>query len=297
MAKRDSMIRWSDETYSLSELLDQFQSKFPCIVKVTTGYNGHSPWESLSTEQVIRVHRAGQQERVLGKDAAGRRFSIPVKFSVPFTIADQTSGLLGYKKKYSLATILERNSLPVNVDLVEDSEVKPMSQGRELLRLGSIQLVSTYEERSIVGNMIKDGIMSSLPVAVPIHVKVDVALAEGTTDGDNEVWQTLNADYSQSAALIDYASVPRADDVRSYTAHQVGDLILSAQTASPMSDYFSLGNERSLDQSVYTSLENGGAATSEGSYYNLENTSQSKPRALYQNVKSDAGTDYATCVP
>ena len=60
--------------------------------------------------------------------------------------------------------------------------------------------------------------MSSLPVAVPIHVKVDVALAEGTTDGDNEAWQTLNADYSQSAALIDYASVPRADGMQTSCA-------------------------------------------------------------------------------
>ena len=78
---------------------------------------------------------------------------------------------LGRKKKYSLAAILENNSLPVKIDLADNSE-RSISQGIEFLRLGTIQLVSTYEERSIIGNMISDGIFfhnNVIPYRLILH--------------------------------------------------------------------------------------------------------------------------------
>ena len=45
-------IKWSRESYFLTELVEIFEHKFPLIVKVTGGYHGDSDHETMSRSEV-----------------------------------------------------------------------------------------------------------------------------------------------------------------------------------------------------------------------------------------------------
>ncbi|XP_055995392.1 uncharacterized protein LOC125645660 isoform X2 [Ostrea edulis] len=188
-------FKHSNDNLTVKEFYDRCHCSLPQLIVVTQGYCGDIGLEEFSIGQVIRVHTYSTQRRVVAKIERGlsvlegREISIPVDYDMKFCT------LKGGKKSGKEATldeILDKHSFPVEVT-PSDSHQLMNIQGheRETGKSCHLTLVSTYEDRYLLGNAVSDGMLYAQVTAVPVYLPdLRLSIAVGIEGFSESHWTT-----------------------------------------------------------------------------------------------------------
>ncbi|XP_061178676.1 uncharacterized protein LOC133187331 isoform X2 [Saccostrea echinata] len=188
-------FKHNNDNLTVKEFYDRYHSNLPRLIVVTQGYCGDIGLEEFSIGQVIRIHTYSTQKRVVAKVEKGlsvlegREISIPVDYGMKFC------SLKGGKKsgkEQTLSEILEKHSLPVEVTPSDSHQLMNIQgQERETGKRCQLNLISTYEDRYLLGNAVSDGMLYAQQTAVPVYLPdLRVSIAVGIEGFSNDQWVT-----------------------------------------------------------------------------------------------------------
>ncbi|XP_062571756.1 uncharacterized protein LOC134233760 isoform X2 [Saccostrea cucullata] len=186
-------FKHNNDNLTVKEFYDRYHSSLPQLIVVTQGYCGDIGLEEFSIGQVIRIHTYSTQKRVVAKVERGlsvlegREISIPVDYGMKFC------SLKGGKKsgkEQTLNEILEKHLLPVEVTPSDSHQLMNIQgQQRETGKSCQLNLISTYEDRYLLGNAVSDGMLYAQQTAVPVYLPdLRLSIAVGIEGFSDDHW-------------------------------------------------------------------------------------------------------------
>ncbi|XP_033640481.1 flocculation protein FLO11-like [Asterias rubens] len=186
MGSKVEDIRWSKRSYTLREALKR--CTFPQIMKVSIGFVSSDENETLSKDQILRIHQNHTQTRVLAGTKKNKFLSIPLRY------ADARFEVVTSKKRSKpmyMRDVIDRSLLPQEVtfhfgdDLTFDLQT---AKGSVSEKLSPLLLRNMYEVSYLQGNAIYHNHLDTQVINIPLHLPIEVNLAEGFTKHSVEQW-------------------------------------------------------------------------------------------------------------
>ncbi|XP_022105783.1 verprolin-like [Acanthaster planci] len=186
MGSKVEDIRWSRRSYTLRDALKR--CTFPQIMKVSVGFISPDENETLSKDQILRIHQIHTQTRVLASIKKSKWLSIPLRY------ADARFEALSSKKRSKpmyMRDVIDRALLPQEVTFFLGDELQfdlHTAKGSVSEKLSPLVLKNMYEVSYLQGNAIYHNHLDTQVVNIPLYLPVEVNLAEGFTKHSVEQW-------------------------------------------------------------------------------------------------------------
>ncbi|XP_071503128.1 uncharacterized protein [Diadema antillarum] len=212
-------VEWSEETYTVTELLDF--NKMPVVAMVKQGHCSLREEDSLSQGQIIRIARLHTQKRVIARDAKGREISIPLDFPLQFEILPAKSGSLRGTfrklKRMRLTDLVRNYQLPHKVRLPSSLRTNPIVLnliGIDLVT-GPIDLIRMDEEVYLQGNAVNFGELDTTILNIPDNSDLEVSLAVGARAGKESQFRKLENKLADKVAKdVRFGTVVGAQEIK-----------------------------------------------------------------------------------
>ncbi len=186
MGSKVEDIRWSKRSYTLREALKR--CTFPQIMKVSVGFVSSDENETLSKDQILRIHQNHTQTRVLAGTKKHKFLSIPLRY------ADARFEVMTSKKRSKpmyMRDVIDRSLLPQEVTFYFGDELTfdlQTAKGSVSEKLSPLLLRNMYEVSYLQGNAIYHNHLDTQVINIPLHLPIEVNLAEGFTKHSVEQW-------------------------------------------------------------------------------------------------------------
>ncbi|XP_041360528.1 uncharacterized protein LOC121376822 [Gigantopelta aegis] len=204
------------EHYTMREFYDEHQKHLPKLIVVTQGYDGGVDLDTMGMGQVMRVHSACTQTRVVAKDGTGRTITIPVDYPLPFRVCKQTNKT---ERGTLLSDVLADHVLPVEVEFAcpRDYMFDVGYSQASAKSFGKITLSSLYDETYCIANCIYDGVLEPQTVLIPLYLqKVLVSTVVGIKGRTREQFLQFLHDTEQAAKGIIHVGKTGNENIAMY---------------------------------------------------------------------------------
>ncbi|ELU17560.1 hypothetical protein CAPTEDRAFT_187815 [Capitella teleta] len=232
MLSDEELFVWSEEEYELNSLYSKFQDE-PVIVLINGGFYGDTPWETVSSGDVLFLHSKGKQKRAMAVDCANtnRCFSIPLDYSELFVKSDTKRRLSSRKNEgLTLGEVIRDEELPCKVSICSNRCSAFLGTGTESeLSIENFEIRDKYDEKFFKGNSILSGSLHKQPIALPVYLKgITVSLAKGMVLGRDDLTDKEKLDEKMSkflytAATVDYSPVVPTKEITVFNVDAINN--------------------------------------------------------------------------
>ncbi|KAL3847563.1 hypothetical protein ACJMK2_018466 [Sinanodonta woodiana] len=196
------------DKFTVYEFYKRNNRKLPQIVMATQSVGGTTEAEAFEYKQVFRIHSICRSRRVSAlqpsqQDAEECTYSFPVDSTILFCLDENLHQ--NEKERLSLAEILEKKTLPVDVHFAQKGIVNIGENTFSTSHFSNLRLINVSEEIYLLGNYIFDDELDLKIVQIPINISTikfaEVTGLKGKTASD---WKTLQRKLDRKASQLNF---------------------------------------------------------------------------------------------
>ncbi|XP_006816554.1 uncharacterized protein LOC102805651 [Saccoglossus kowalevskii] len=179
-------IVWSDEQYSLAEIVEKFEHNLPQLVRVYQGIYGS---ESFSTGDVFKVQGIRRERKILASVGL-QNIQITIPFSFRGTLrvlSDQRNSSIPRNNEYRVDELLEAFTLPVKAKFIEyDRRTAEM-----LSDLGGAEQIFTFEreltETYVIASTKVENVRHMCVMTVNLEIEFEIVTDDESDASDYQL--------------------------------------------------------------------------------------------------------------